>query len=37
MRSRRLPAALVKRCPVSFWPSVKALRGAAAAGRLGRP
>jgi hypothetical protein len=35
--SRRLPAALVTRCPIRLLPSVKALRGAAAASRSERP
>lgn len=35
--SRRLPAALVTRCPLRFLPSVKALLGAAAASRSERP
>ena len=35
--TERLPAALVTRCPLRLRPSVKALRGAAAASRSERP
>jgi hypothetical protein len=35
--SRRLPATLVTRCPLRLLPSVKALRGAAAASRSEHP